>query len=210
MRIVLEDVGRKFNREWIFRGLSYTFEPGKGYAILGSNGSGKSTLLQVINGNLQATHGKIEYQVGEGLLTQDKVYRHISLGTPYQELIWDFSLQESLEFHARFKPYLGGMGPADILRVTGLERHRHKALRYFSSGMKQRVRLALAILSDTRVILLDEPSMNLDAEGRRWYDELLEAYAPGRLLIVCSNHQEEEYRRCGEVIDIRDYKISDF
>jgi ABC-type multidrug transport system ATPase subunit len=210
MQIILDEVGRKFNREWIFRGVNYTFESGKAYAILGGNGSGKSTLLQVINGNLQATQGTITYQDGSTSIPQDQVYRYISLGTPYQELIWDFSLQESLGFHARFKPYLAGMTPSDILSVTGLERHRNKALRYFSSGMKQRVRLALAILSDTRVILLDEPSMNLDAAGRAWYDELLGAYATDRLLIVCSNHQEEEIRRCGEVIDIRDYKIADY
>ncbi|MBE0640772.1 MAG: ATP-binding cassette domain-containing protein [Bacteroidales bacterium] len=209
MRIILEDVGRKFNREWIFRGFSYTFEPGNGYAILGTNGSGKSTLLQVINGNLQATQGKVRYMDGESEIVQDQAYRYLSLGTPYQELVWDFSLQESLDFHCRFKPFLNGLHSTDILRITGLERHRNKALRYFSSGMKQRVRLALAILSDTQVILLDEPSMNLDAEGRRWYDNLLAEYASNRLLIVCSNHQEEEYKRCGQVIDIRHYKISD-
>jgi ABC-type multidrug transport system ATPase subunit len=206
MDLLLEGVGKKFNREWIFREVSLSIPTGNHLAILGSNGSGKSTLLQVINGNLQATAGKVSYFIQNQPLPFEKAYRHISLGTPYQELIWEFTLLESLQFHARFKPFLHNMDSGDLLRITGLEKHRDKALRYFSSGMKQRVRLALAILSDTDLVLLDEPSMNLDAAGRAWYNELLESHLTGRTLIVCSNHQEEEYRLCNHTIDIQDYK----
>jgi ABC-type multidrug transport system ATPase subunit len=206
MDLLLEEVGKKFNREWIFRNVNLSIPTGNHTAILGTNGSGKSTLLQVINGNLQATDGKVSYIRQNQPLPFEKVYRHISLGTPYQELIWEFSLLESLQFHSRFKPFLNKMDAQDILRITGLEKHRNKALRYFSSGMKQRVRLALAILSDTELVLLDEPSMNLDAAGRAWYNTLLEAHLQGRTLIVCSNHQEEEYRLCSHTIDIQDYK----
>lgn len=206
MRILLKDAGKKFNREWIFRGVNKEFIPGHNYAILGSNGSGKSTLLQLINGNLAANHGSVQYFVDDLEIPQEKAYRRISLGTPYQELIWDFTLLESLQFHHRFKPFLNQLTPKNLLEITGLDIHRNKPLKYFSSGMKQRVRLAIAILSSSDVILLDEPSMNLDAPGREWYNGLLQQYLPGRMLIVCSNHQEEEYNICDEVLDIRDYK----
>lgn len=206
MRLQLKNVGKKYNREWIFREFSYEFRSGEAYAILGTNGSGKSTLLQVINGNLQATAGQVEYFKGESLIQADQVYQNISLGTPYQELIWDFTLEESLKFHSQFKPFVNKMNTKEVMEIIGLERHRNKALKYFSSGMKQRVRLALAILSDTDIILLDEPSMNLDADGRSWYDMLLRQHSRERLFIVCSNHQEEEYHLCKHIIDINNYK----
>lgn len=206
IKVVLNKAGKKYNREWIFRGVSREFTSGEGYAILGSNGSGKSTLLQLINGNLQVTEGTVEYSDPNQLIPTDKVYRRISLATPYQELIWDFSLEESLRFHQKFKAFRDGLEIHDILEITGLGRHRNKALKYFSSGMKQRVRLAQAILSDTDILLLDEPSMNLDASGRDWYDLLLRQHTRDRLLIVCSNHQEEEYHLCRHILDINQFK----
>jgi len=206
MHIALQHTGRRFNREWIFRGVDLSIDAGDSLAILGSNGSGKSTLLQVINGNLQPSEGTITYTVEGRSIPVEGVYRWISLATPYQELIWDFTLAESIAFHERFKPFAGGLSREDIVELTGLGRHRDKALKYYSSGMKQRVRLALAILSDVHVILMDEPSMNLDAEGRRWYDALLRDHLADRTLIVCSNHQEEEYQRCRRSINILDYK----
>ncbi|HOH99437.1 MAG TPA: ATP-binding cassette domain-containing protein [Bacteroidales bacterium] len=206
MQIILRQAGKKFNQEWIFRNLDYTFHSGKAYAILGANGSGKSTLLQVINGSMQATAGEITYTKENQNIPVDKVYRYISLGLPYQDLIWEFSLRESIAFQRRFKDFLPGLKDEDIIGLCQLGKHKNKPLRYFSSGMKQRVRQALAILSNTDVVLLDEPCMNLDAAGRAWFDELLNQYRNNRLVIISSNHMEDEIRHCQEHIDIHQYK----
>jgi len=205
MRIILEKIGRRFNREWIFRNIDYTFEPGNAYAILGANGSGKSTLLQVISGSLSSSEGQISYFKQGRSADIEEVYKELSLAAPYMELIEEFSLAEHLDFHFQFKSYRNGYDRASVLALLGMEAARHKAIRNFSSGMKQRVKLALAFCSDTPVLLLDEPTSNLDLQGIEWYLSLAEQLSPGRLVIVCSN-QEHEYTFCDHFLRLSDYK----
>jgi ABC-type multidrug transport system ATPase subunit len=108
-------------------------------------------------------------------------------------------------FHQQFKPFLPGIGVQEVISILGLEAASQKLIRNYSSGMKQRVKLAQAILSDTAVVLLDEPCSNLDAAGISLYHSLIEKYCKERLVIVSSN-DEVEYRFCKEIIDIKQYK----
>lgn len=205
MKIVLENIGRRFNQEWIFRQLNYTFEQGKSYAILGPNGTGKSTLLQVISCSLGPSEGTIAFVNGDKIIHPDSIYSEISLAAPYLDLMEDFSLREMIDFHYKFKTPLPGVDTDKVIEILGLSSSADKAIRYFSSGMKQRTKLALAILSDTPVLLLDEPTANFDSQGVQWYQELIQKYTPNRLLIVCSN-QEAEYHFCQHQLSLSDYK----
>ncbi len=205
MRITLEEIGRRFNREWIFRSINYTFESGKSYAILGPNGSGKSTLLQVISGSLTSSEGKLSYFSNNKQLDIENAFQHLSLAAPYLELIEEFSLAEHIDFHFQFKKYRHGYNKQNLISLLGLQHSEHKALKNFSSGMKQRVKLALAFCSDTDVLLLDEPTSNLDQQGIDWYLSLISEFSADRLVIVCSN-QEHEYTFCEQRIRVEDYK----
>lgn len=228
MTILLSDAGKRFNREWIFRHFTYTFEEGKTYAITGPNGSGKSTLLQVLAGAMQINEGKIKYDVrlkeyavrkqrqqGSNLelrqvmfdLPADQVYQHISYCAPYLEVIEEMTFAEFLQFHQRFKPFLEGMDIPAIIARVGLEAAAGKQIRYYSSGMRQRVKLAQAIFSDTPAIFLDEPCTNLDLAGIGLYHDLINDYGKNRLIIVSSN-DEIEYKFCEERISINDYKLT--
>ncbi len=206
MRINLEKISKKFNYEWIFREVNYTFESGNAYVILGANGSGKSTLMQIVAGNLLPTSGKINFTDGASEISQELLYRHVSISAPYLELIEEFTLAEILEFHRKFKPFRDKMNDSQIIEITGLSRVQNKPIRYFSSGMKQRVKLALAILSDTKIVLLDEPASNLDKQGVEWYQQLVGSNSSERIFIVCSNSQSHEYSFCNNEIQIGDYK----
>lgn len=115
------------------------------------------------------------------------------------------TLQEFLQFHIKFKPLLRGITVAEIINVTGLNASSNKQIRYYSSGMKQRVKLAQCILSDTPVVLLDEPCTNLDEQGIQLYQRLINNYCSGRLVVVSSN-DKQEYGFCTEIINITDYK----
>ena len=201
MKITLIDAGKRFNRDWIFRHLSYEFLPRQHYAITGPNGSGKSTLLQVIAGAIGISEGNIQY---EGT-PPDQAYRYLSLSAPYLDLIEEMTATEFLHFHHTFKPFLPTLPIPAILSAVGLAAAANKQIRFFSSGMKQRIKLAQALFSDTPVVLLDEPTTNLDAEGIALYRRLIREYSTGRLVIVSSN-DEQEYDFCEKVIDIRQYK----
>jgi ABC-type multidrug transport system ATPase subunit len=207
MTIDLKDAGRRFNQEWIFRNFSYQFKMGEKYAILGPNGSGKSTLLSVVLGNLSPSEGTIEYHKAGKEVLVEEIYQHISFAAPYLDLIEEFTLQETIDFHFQFKAFQQGMDGEQVLQRLGLEKAQDKPLKYFSSGMKQRTKLALACCADTPMLLLDEPTSNLDVQGLDWYHQLINDYAKNRMVVVCSN-QEVEYRFCDHFIQVTDYKIT--
>jgi ABC-type multidrug transport system ATPase subunit len=204
MRISLSESGKRFNRDWIFRKFSYEFEPGRSYAIVGPNGSGKSTLLQVAGGAIAASTGEIRYTIDSRAIEPDEVYQYISIAAPYLELIEEMTVLEFLDFHQKFKPLLRSISISQIIDLVGLEKATNKQIRYYSSGMKQRVKLAQAIFSDTPCLLLDEPCTNLDAEGIALYKSLIKNYCGDRLVLVSSN-DEQEYFFCEERISILDY-----
>lgn len=205
MKIELENIGRRFNREWIFRKISYTFQQGEYYAILGPNGSGKSTLLNVIAGSLTSSEGELVYIKAGKKIDAEHIFKYLSLAAPYLELIEEFTLTEMIDFHFRFKSYLPGLNAPALLDLLGLGKSKDKPLKFFSSGMKQRTKLALAFGADTPVLLLDEPTSNLDQKGIEWYYRLVEEFAKSRLLIVCSN-QEHEYSFCKHQLSVLSYK----
>jgi ABC-type multidrug transport system, ATPase component len=207
MKIKLTKVGKRFNREWIFRNLDFEFDPHTSYGIIGPNGSGKSTLLQVIAGATTFNEGDIEYYSLDKKLNIENTYSNISIAAPYLELIEEMTLLEFFQFHSSLKSWLPSVNLKQIISIIELEHASHKQIRYYSSGMKQRVKLAQAIFSNVPVILLDEPCTNLDEEGIFLYKKLVKNYCEKRLLIVSSN-DTQEYDFCEEIIDIRNYKLS--
>ncbi len=205
MEVILEDIGRRFNRDWVFRHLDYRFTTGQRYAVLGPNGSGKSTLLQIVASSLTPSVGHIRYTAAGKAIEPDRIYRCISLAAPYLELIEEFTLTEQIRFHFTHKRYLHGFDEQLLAELLGLQHAKDKQIRYFSSGMKQRVKLALACCADAPILLLDEPTTNLDQDGVEWYLHLVDKTSAGRMLLVCSN-QEREYGFCEHTINIPTYK----
>jgi len=204
MTIDLKDAGRRFNQEWIFRNFSYQFSSAGKYAILGPNGSGKSTLLSVILGSLSPSEGSVTYTHRE-TIPVEKIYAQLSFAAPYLDLVEEFTLQETIAFHFRFKRLYPGLSAEALLDLLGLSKSQDKALKYFSSGMKQRTKLALACCTDAPLLLLDEPTSNLDKQGIEWYHGLIRNFTADKLVLVGSN-QENEYSFCDNLISITDYK----
>lgn len=207
MIISLNNIGKRFNREWIFRNLDYTFNAPKKYAITGANGSGKSTLLQVIAGAVTYNEGNIVLQDPQLAATtkgeEPTLYNYIAIAAPYLELIEEMTANELLDFHTSFKPL--AVSKQKALQIIGLDKAANKQVRYYSSGMKQRLKLAQAFFSNVAVLLLDEPTTNLDEDGIALYKHLIENYT-GQKLVIISSNDKAEYDFCDEVIAIADYK----
>ncbi len=201
----VQKASKRFHREWIFKNLDLELSAGDTLAITGSNGSGKSTLLKCLSGAIPLTKGNIEYQGETGRLAEEYWFQSLAIATPYLELPEEFTLNEAIAFHFQFKRPLNQLSNQDILTILGLEKHQSKSISQFSSGMKQRVKLALAIFSEVPLLFLDEPTTNLDKQGVSWYLELLERYAQDRILVICSN-EPREYESCEKKINLEDYK----
>lgn len=205
MQISLSDTGKRFNRDWIFRKFSYQFDSGGSYAITGPNGSGKSTLLQIIAGAIAPSEGTVQYKDEKGEIDGEKIFRHLSIAAPYQELIEEMSLVEFLSFHQKFKPLVDGFSITEIAGIVNLQDASGKQMRFYSSGMKQRAKLAQAFFSKTPILLLDEPTSNLDKEGIALYHRLISDFAKDRTVIISSN-DVTEYGFCKEKISMGDIK----
>ena len=205
MQVHLEGIGKKFQHEWIFRDVTFTFQEDRTYALTGPNGSGKSTLLMLISAMLPPSRGTLTYHQSGQSIAEEEVYRHLTLAAPYQELVEEFTLQELLNFHFALKRPVASLPVLAILEKMRLESARHKYIHQFSSGMKQRLKLGLALYSDSKMILLDEPCANLDVENTQWYRQEIRQVLGQRLIIIASN-QPYEYDFCDEVLDIVRFK----
>jgi len=203
--IQVQNASKRFHHEWIFKNLNLDLSSGDSIAITGGNGSGKSTLLKCLSGAIPLTSGAIQYQSGATQISEEQWFRSLALATPYLELPEEFTLSEVLSFHFQFKNPLQNRSNVEILEILSLEKHKSKTISQFSSGMKQRVKLALAIFSEVPFLLLDEPTTNLDKQGVTWYLELIQQYTPNRIVVICSN-DPREYDFCGKKIAMEDFK----
>lgn len=205
--ISLNNLGKKFNREWIFRNINYEIVAGQKLVILGGNGSGKSTLLQVISGFVSPNEGSLTLNTHDKQsIESDNLRHYMSFASPYLQLVEDFTLRELVEHTQVFKPFLASLSAKEVIDITELAHAENKLIKQFSSGMKQRLKLGLAILCDTPILLLDEPVSNLDKSAIDWYKQLIASYTKERTVIVCSNTITQEYFFCNTELNVMDYK----
>jgi ABC-type multidrug transport system ATPase subunit len=205
LSIQVQQLGKRFNRDWIFRKFDYTFQSGQTYAITGPNGSGKSTLLHVLWGQVPPSAGTVTYATTNGTISAENIFQHLAIATPYLDLIEEFTLREQLRFHFKLKPCRDGWSEAEVLEKMYLTHARDKFISNFSSGMKQRVKLALAFFSQADIVFLDEPGTNLDQQAFDWYRQQL-AGLPRHCLVFIASNQPAEYPSSAQKIDIMDFK----
>ncbi len=206
MEISLDNIGKRFQREWIFRKVSLNLVQNDRVAILGANGSGKSTLLQILSGYLTPSEGKIIWKENDQMIGVQDVFKHVALATPYMTLYEDFTLRENIQFFSSFKSFRDGLSLLEVAEKMGLSVQIDKPLKFYSSGMKQRVKLGLAIMSNTNILLLDEPSSHLDANAILWYQNLVQDFSSNRIICVASNKEETETLFCNKHLEVADFK----
>jgi len=207
VQIEAQGLGRRYGRQWIFKHLSHDFRPGTATAILGPNGAGKSTLLSILAGQLLPTAGEVRYEHGGRPLPVADVPRQLAYCAPYLDLPEDFTLLELLAFHTRLKPLRPGVSTADLVDIMYLQKARHQPVREFSSGMKQRLKLGLALYAAAPLLLLDEPTTNLDATGAAWYlEHVARVRQDADRLVIVSSNVPAEYAFCDAQVRITDFQ----
>lgn len=205
MKIEVENLGKKFRNEWIFRDFNQSFTLGNTYAIIGPNGSGKSTLLQVISNYIPANEGITKYFDGEITVEIDNIYKYISYSSPLLELIEEFTLVELLAFHLNLKPFFENKTAKEFIRIIGLQNQENKQIKFFSSGMKQKLKLGLCLFSNSPILFLDEPTTNLDIKTKEWFIENINLIKEKKIIFLASN-DSFEYSFTQNIIDIQQYK----
>jgi len=205
MNIILQNVGFSFSENKFLSNISINLSIGQSYAIIGPNGSGKSTLLKLIAGYLTPSEGVIEYIVNGKLINGNDIFKYIAIAAPYIELIEDFTIKEMIKFHFKFKKIINNYSIDFIINKANLTKYLYTFISNCSSGIKQKLRLTLALFSDVPVLLLDEPLTNLDNTTTEWYlsEFNLKIFRQNKLLVICSNNNNNEYFFCDEIITLK-------
>lgn len=198
MKITLESIGKRYDADWIFRGISAIYQPNNIYGLVGFNGSGKSTLLQIISGFVTPAEGSILFENGNTQV--ENVYRSLSMAGPYISLPIELTVKEVTDTHSLIKPFRSGYSPEELLEEIQLSKHKDKQLSKLSSGMRQRLALALAIYSESTLLLLDEPCANLDSNWSDWFNRCIESQIADRTIVISSNSQEIELENVTEPV----------
>ncbi|BDC99715.1 ABC transporter ATP-binding protein [Persicobacter psychrovividus] len=204
-KISAQGVGKRFINEWIFRHFDYTFEAGNTYAVTGPNGSGKSSIMKVLAGITPPTQGNVHYEKNSAIIKPDAFFKELVYVAPYLELPEELSLREFLLFHYKFKELKEGFSIDFLIKFLSLEGHSDKPIKFFSSGMKQRVRLGLAFATDSPLVFLDEPTSNLDEWGIEWYHQNCQKWLMNQCVIIGSN-QPFEYKHANFLLNINLFK----
>lgn len=206
MKIKLNNIGKRFNREWIFRKVDFQFESNKVYGVIGPNGSGKSSLLKLISQAEIPSEGKVEFSINEKEISSENAYKYLSIAAPYTDVAEQLTLGEFLNFHLNFSPLKNGLSKSEFLQMIYLEDSINKQISFFSSGMKQRLKLGLALLSQKPLVILDEPSSNLDEKGIALYKQMLKENTKERIILIGSNEEQKELQIANQKINILNYK----
>lgn len=206
LSLSVNQLAKRYNREWIFKNFTYTFQSGKTYAITGPNGSGKSTLLQVLWGQLPQSAGTISYSLSGKTIPVEEIFNQVAVAAPYMDLIEELTLAEQLNFHFNLRKPRAGYSIDSIIDELYMADSRDKQIANFSSGMKQRLKLGLAFFTDAAIIFLDEPGTNLDEQAFAWYTENLKNPVLKDALIFIASNQKNEYSTSTEVISVASYK----
>jgi ABC-type multidrug transport system ATPase subunit len=206
--INLNAISKKFNKEWIFKDVTLQIDPASKWVILGGNGSGKSTLLQVISGFLIPDKGEIHYKNLDQSVKIDDVNELTSFASPYIQLSEDLTLKEYIDHIRLFKAFKNNLSTKELIELLELKQAANKAIKHFSSGMKQRTKLGVAIMAEAPILFLDEPLSNLDTNGINWYKKIIKEQAQQKTILVCSNAIKDEYDFCEKELNITNYKTN--
>ena len=192
MFIQAENLGKRFKRNWVFRNLNFNVEPGSCLVLLGNNGSGKSTLAQLLLGYSSANEGSISFSIGNNSIPRENLALKSSFCAPYSELYEQLTLKECLTYHLQFRELSNRLSPESLIELAYLNGEENKQIQHFSSGMKQRLKLALSICTVSDLLILDEPCSNLDKQAIAWYRDLLGKFRNNRTLVIATNDIEND------------------
>jgi len=186
MDILIDQVWKRYSTGWVLKDVSKHIKSGDRIAITGDNGSGKSTLIQIISGLLSSSKGKITYKHAGKEIGRDNVFQYCAISAAYAELEEELSIKEIFDHYQVFKPFKI-TDFKDFIELTAFEKQGDKQIRYFSSGMKQRLALGLALNMDVPLLILDEPTSFLDESKKSWYAEVMDKFTENKTVIIASN-----------------------
>jgi heme exporter protein A len=200
-------LSKRFGSRLLFREMTFSVEDGGLLAVIGANGSGKSTLLRILAGVLTPSAGSASLYVDGRRVLKNRHPLHVGLVAPYLNVYDGFTARENLLFIARARRIPDAKARTDEILdfVTLLDRSEDLVATY-SSGMKQRIKFAAALLPEPQLLLLDEPGANLDAAGIQMVERVVGRQRESGGLVVLATNDQEEAERCENLLRIEEFR----
>jgi len=197
---------KSFGRRLIFKEINFLWEKNGIFGISGPNGSGKSTLVKIIAGLIAPTKGKITHKNSDKEIIPEKLHDHIGFVAPYLVLYEEFTAWENLEIFAKIRGIeLDKEGVTKLLEEFLIYNRRNDLVKTYSSGMKQRLKFVFSLMHLPEVLIFDEPTSNLDEEGKKVVYDIIRTEGRERIVIVASN-EKNDLEFCDDILYLGKYK----
>jgi heme exporter protein A len=201
-----QNLTKLFGRRLIFKDINFTWEENGIFGISGPNGSGKSTLVKIVAGLISPSSGKIIHKNSGVEIIPEKLHNHIGFVSPYLMLYEEFSAWENLKIFAKIRGTILNEDRVNTyLKKFLLDGRKDDLVKTYSSGMKQRLKFVFALMHSPEVLIFDEPTSNLDEEGKKVVYEIVREEGKIRLVIIASN-ESKDLELCSEVLLLEKYK----
>ncbi|MCZ6702628.1 MAG: ABC transporter ATP-binding protein [Ignavibacteria bacterium] len=199
-------LNKTFGRRLIFNDINFRLDEPGIFGISGPNGSGKSTLVKIIAGLLSSTRGKITHKNSKKEIIPEKLHNYIGFVSTYLVLYEEFSAWENLQYFSKIRGITFDKNYAkDLLERFLLYNRRYDLVKTYSSGMKQRMKFIFALIHHPELLIFDEPTSNLDDEGKKSVYNIINDKSKENILIIASN-DKSDLDLCSEVIDLKTFK----
>ncbi|MBX7042872.1 MAG: ABC transporter ATP-binding protein [Ignavibacteria bacterium] len=207
LSIHTKDLTKKYSGKTIFKNISFELSSGDSAVIVGRNGSGKSTLMKIIAGIISPSSGTMSFMNNGNKVEFHDVKRKLGFVSPYLNLYDELSAIENLRLFSGLKSdsAAGDEGLVSLLELTGLADRRNDEVKTYSSGMKQKLKIAFAMLNEPELLMLDEPRSNLDKSGIETMERIAEMQKGKGILIIATN-DEDDLKLCSKRINIEEHK----
>jgi heme exporter protein A len=200
------ELNKTFGRRLIFNGINFRYDESGVFGISGPNGSGKSTLVKIIAGLISPTKGKIIHKNSDNEIIPEKLHNHIGFVSPYLVLYEEFTAWENLNIFSKIRDTnLDKDYAKDLLSRFLLYNRRDDLVKTYSSGMKQRMKFIFALIHNPELLIFDEPTSNLDDEGKNSVYKIIEDKSKESIIIIASN-DKADLDLCPEILDLKIYK----
>lgn len=201
-----KELNKTFGRRLIFNGINFRYDENGVFGISGPNGSGKSTLVKIIAGLISPTKGIVIHKNPKEVIIPEKLHNHIGFVSPYLVLYEEFTAWENLEIFSKIRnKKLDTEYAKDLLNRFLLDSRKEDLVKTYSSGMKQRMKFIFALIHRPELLIFDEPTSNLDDEGKNSVYQIIEDKSRESIIIIASN-DKSDLDLCPEILDLKTFK----
>ncbi|MDR3237184.1 MAG: ABC transporter ATP-binding protein [Spirochaetia bacterium] len=196
--ISAKGVSKRFKKSFLFKDITFTCSEGESIAVTGPNGSGKSTLLRILARLTAPSSGTVTFSLGTEIIGENKIRQSMGFCSPELALYENLTGLENLRFAAERAQ---DVQIARSLDKFQLKEHENKQVKFYSSGMKQRLKILCAVINRPPVLFLDEPGLALDISGKKLIYNSIESVRNNCVIILATN-EADEAKLCGRRIEL--------